>query len=288
MGRLIPFLLLLGVLDVSGEDNLRPIIGLINKDGAPRYSISMFDFGIEHWEGSKKSETQRQLWHLSCEHPPYFGQGQDTHCSLERTTMLHWDQTYFKTVITIHKHDSDDGTLEIQKADWERGILKFAIVYADQTKTEVDIRMRYDGNLIYLDSFKAFAIAKGLFADSEMAIIEYKIPEYSYILDVRVRMRGFKTEGQKNLEELISLLSDKDRAIWNALKADILDFPSKEEVSQAIPDYGNRDLTPTDWAKLVKAMIGNLEKQLQRAGVSSDGQAKIVEVFAKWFRSAVP
>ena len=48
MRRLIPFLLLLGVLDVSGEDNLGPIIGSIDKKGTPRYSISMFDFGIEH------------------------------------------------------------------------------------------------------------------------------------------------------------------------------------------------------------------------------------------------
>ncbi len=51
-----------------------------------------------------------------------------------------------------------------------------------------------------------------------MEAIEYRIPEYTYTLDIPVRMRGLKSESDKRWEEMLQSLSQQDRAIWEQLE----------------------------------------------------------------------
>ena len=54
---------------VLAQSELGTYVGLITKD--KRYSISMLGFGIEQFEGDRRTTHRFQLWDLSCDYPPY-------------------------------------------------------------------------------------------------------------------------------------------------------------------------------------------------------------------------
>jgi hypothetical protein len=259
-----------------------PYIGLITDDTPPRYLVTA-ELGVEQWENSKRSERIHQLWYLQCQYPPYLAPPYQTHCSLERTMIVRWNMPGVKTGIYVHKHNTDDGTLQLRAADWERGKLEFTIVYNDQTTTEVIMRMRYADRSIFLESFRAAGIAKSWFSD-EMSPIEYRIPEYGYTLQIPIEMRGYKPESRKQFDDLIASLDLRDREIWARIKddADLLAFPSDQELRQALPKYGEiqksgREPTRDEWKVITDVIVRGARRKLGAAGMSAAAQEKLLK-----------
>ncbi len=253
----------------------RPWIGLITKDGT--HMIVNFDFGIEQWEDSKRSTHRYQTWFLDCEYPASFGKPRQTYCSLERTVM---DSIFseLKTMVSTKKHNTEDGTLVIKEADWRKGKLSLAVVYRDGSTTEVLILMKYEENQIFLDSFKALSVARGILTDA-MTSVEYRIPEYDYTLQIPILMRGYKSATIRRREKLKSL-SKKDFEIWKKLERDpeLLSGISPETVKKALPDHeSGRSFTPDEVEKLKRIVLQGVREKLRRAGISGEGQDKILE-----------
>jgi len=175
--------------------------GITNTDSGPQYHLD-FNFGIERWENGKRSESFNELWDLNCSFSDIISKKPTTRCSLKRTFL--W--ALFKDAVYPHfsMYDSSEGTLRFKHADWKNGELDFLLTHKDKTTTEVKIRMEIvdtgsaDHKLIFLRSFQAFSIARGLFPDSTMVHIEQRIPKYTYTLNVPVKMRGFRSEKEKN------------------------------------------------------------------------------------------
>ena len=304
MKRLVGFYLILALTPLNGlsDDERKPMrdmpwIGFIRGDDPPQYLIINFDFGIEQWEGSKRTTRRHQVWKLKCSFPPYFPPPNQTECDLERTVVDRWNlQSEEKWIIAVKKHATHDGTLKIKKIDWAKGILGFTVISEDLGlgETEVLIRMKYERNYIYLDSFKAFAVARGLIGDS-LTSIEYRIPEYEYTLELPLRMKGFKSAFRKRLDDVIDSLDDRDRRIWSKLEAgsQLLEFPDTETLRKILPnadqiDKGEQEIAPEDWKRLVEFVLGTDRERFLNAGMSDDAVKKLTAVLLTVFMEAGP
>ena len=205
------------------------------------------------------------------------------------------------SAITTHEHYSLDETLKFVSVNWQRGELDFNVVHKDKSTIEVMLRMKFKDGSIYLGSFKAIGIARGIFTDS-MVPLEYKIPKYTYIMDVPVEMRGFRSMDDKKWDDMIATLSRQDQISWEKFKATIgtkckiFDkIPDEELMKKIIPNYERRKPELDKGAELTleeKSSWGNYvaeeyAKCLANSGISKDGQKKIVDLLKQMFISDV-
>jgi len=281
-------ILVLQVGPVLAQSELGALIGRISTDN--RYSISMLGFGIEQFEGERRTTHRFQLWDISCHYPPYAWDGQppnETHCSVTRTVLdRSGEDSGFGTMIGQHSHYASDGTLKLTHVDWNAGELDLQLTLTDKTTIEVMLRVQYQDTDIYLKDFKAIGIARGMFSDT-MEAIEYRIPEYSYTLDIPVQMKGLKSEDDRKLDEMLQSLTEEDRSIWEkmqregAFPSDSVDIESR--MKELVPDYediegGKRDFSPEELRMLGVVMLENFEKGFEAQGFSEDGLKKILDL----------
>ena len=272
---------------VLAQSELGPLLGTINEDN--QYSISMLGFGIEQFEGGKRTTHRFQLWDLLCQYPPHplLGQPNETYCSVKRTVLdRSGEDRGFGTIIGQHSHRTADGTLTLTHVDWNAGELDLQLPLADNTTIEVMLRVQHQNNSIYLKDFKAIGIARGMFSDT-MEAIEYRIPEYSYTLDIPVQMKGLKSEDDRKLAEMLQSLTEKDRLTWANMQSEgASNIPSgsvdiKSKMMELIPDFeeieaGRRDLSSEEIKMLGALMFENYEKFFGAQGFSEDGLKKIL------------
>jgi len=238
---------------VLAQSELGPLIGRITKDEATReneyvdrYSFEMIDFGIEQFEGEKRTTHRFQLWDIRCHYPPYSWDGQlpkETFCSVERTILDRYGEEmgflYSGTIIGQRSHYAEDGTLKLTYVDWNAGKLDLQLTLDDKNTIEVMLRLQYRDNTIYLKDFKAIGIAKGGMFSDTMEAIEYRIPEYSYTLDLSVQMKGLKSEDDKERDEMLQSLTEEDRLIWENMQSPWVGLESR--MKELIPDYEEID-----------------------------------------------
>ncbi len=282
----LSFILLWCVCSAEGQDNLGPVVGTITEDG--QRSISMFEFGIEQLEEAKASSLQLQQWGLSCEYPS--SRPDETHCSLRRTVIDRWGEVgeaAVDTIISEHQHDSYDDTLNLTHVDWQEGRLDFNVILTDRNTIEVTVLLSFDDKWIYLKDFKAIGVARGISSDT-MSALEYRIPEYSYTLDVPVRMKGMRSEGQKNLEDMLQSLSQEDRMIWERSQEEgelgtLLDTVELEpKLRELFPDYdeikaGERDLSPEEERRLEVLFFEEAKAFFGKQGFSAAGLQEVLD-----------
>ena len=264
----------------SAEPEL--IIGSITGKGAnSKYDLTFY-FGIEQWEDGKLTTHRRQQWELHCSYPEPATNRQNTWCSLKRVVINEELTPGSGAIIGTTKHDSSDGTLRLINADWERGRLDFTIVYSDRGTTEVMLGMKREGNIFYLDSFKATAITRGTFVLTPLTTIEYRIPKYTYTLNVPVVMRGLKSTGAKEWDEMVATLSKEDQKAWEEFWANIstrcknlnkifaeqpkkLDLVFAEELTKCLP---NSKISAAGQKKIIDSMKKSLtSKNSRREGI---------------------
>lgn len=284
VGRLSLACLLLGSPAVMRGSDSGRLIGHVNAGKSPEYRI-MTELGIEQVERGKLTTHRYQVWWLSCSFPDSIGRESGTSCSLERTVFDRYQDDYLKTVVSSRTHHTGDGTLRITLADWRQGSLHFSLIHPDGTTTEVMLLMKYQkvagSTMIYLTSFKAVGIGGVL--SGTLEAIEYRIPKYTYTLNLPVVIRGMKSEEDKELDEMISSLSHQDRLVYERLKdgPDLFDLGEVEgELKRIAPDLlkARRDPTPKEleviWFQVFEA---KLLAKLAAVGMSKDGQKKVAD-----------
>jgi len=187
----------------------------------------------------------------------------------------------FGTIIGYRSHYAEDGTLKLLYADWKGGKLDFQLILDDKTTIEVKLRLQYQNDSIYLKDFQAIGIARGRFSDT-MEAIEYRIPEYTYTLDIPVQMKGLKSEDDKKRDEMLQSLTEEDRLIWEKMQSsDFVDI-DESRMKELIPDYeeieaGRRDLSSEEVKMLGALMFENYEKYFGAQGFSEDSLKKILD-----------
>jgi hypothetical protein len=275
--RLIIPLVVLFALPLFAQDRFpgTALVGLVNREG--QYRI-FANFGIEQWEDGKRTTHRFQSWHLSC-NPETFGQKLpfDTWCSLERIVIDNDLTTKGTKLVSEHNHYIEEKTLRVTNVDWKAGRLDFDITFTDNNTAQAALRFKRWNDSLFLESFKAIGVTRGLFSDS-LAAVEYRIPEYDYVLDVPILMRGLKDQDQKKRDEFESSLSNQDRAAWSKIKG--MPFLEPAVMRQYVVDYdrldkGQRKITVADVRAMERAMRESLAKWVPQIGLSPDGQGKV-------------
>jgi hypothetical protein len=295
---LIGFFVLIMFCSLAQCEEFGPFIGHFKGKGAnAEYNLS-FNFGIEQWESGKQSTSRHQQWVLQCSYPEPLEKRAETWCSLDRTVIDDWGKLMDGVLISTWNHNSLDGTLKLLYVDWQRGKLDFNIVYTDKSITEVMVRMKFKDGFIYLDSFKAIGISRGILSDS-MVPIEYKIPQYTYIMNVPIEMKGLRSRDDKKWDDMLASLSKQDQTAWEKFRTtsdkrckNLGKRPDEEQLKKMIPNYERRkpqiekgDLTPEESRILANYAAEEYAKCLANSDISKDGQKKIVDLMRQFLIS---
>lgn len=279
-------------------DDRGPMIGS-RTTGKDEYSINMFEFGIEQLEDGKVGTFRRQRWILNCSYPEPITRRLQTYCNLERMVIDDWNQaseaprpSLAFPVVTVHAHNSEDGSLRDLQADWPSGKLDFKVIYTDGDSTDVMIRFRWHGTAMHLTDFKGIGVTHGVVSD-HLAAIEYRIPRYSSVLSVPIEVKGFKSSGEKAWNDLVAKLSSADQAAWAAIRTDPKNRPEFEsvvaKVQAAFPEWkainaGEKKLSADDELRLNQAMrdvfVASFSAWLRRSALSGAAQKQMLEHLA--------
>jgi hypothetical protein len=271
-------------------EQLGPFIGTYKGKGASAEYDLMFRFGIEQWEGDKKSSFRYQQWSIQASFPEPSTKKRVTWCNLERVIIDKWGKEMGGPIIATRTHSPTDGTLKFQHVNWEKGILDFSIVLDDLSTIEMMLRMTLKDGTIYLKSFKAVGIARGFLSDT-MTAIEYRIPKYTYTLDVPVEMKGLRSEDDKKWDDMLGTLSKEDQIAWEKFRVEMptkcktlnKTFTDEETLKKIMPDYEKRKpeldkgrpFTPEERSKLEAIFVEEWAKCISKSSISKDGQSKI-------------
>ena len=182
-----------------------PMVGLVTvTDSGPEYILYNFHFGIEQWENGNHAERMNELWWLECDSRGA-SKNLKAHCVLEQTKL--WELIKNEVYPTTIKYDSTAGNLNVDYVDWEKGKLDFTLIDKENKTTAVKIRMLIKEKTIYLSSFQALGISRGLFNGSlsdKLVPIEKRISPYTHTLNIPIKMRGMRPESEKNWKNLLS------------------------------------------------------------------------------------
>lgn len=173
------------------------------------------ELGIEQWESGQRQTHQYQTWRIHCaERNPLSPKA--PWCSVERVVI---DNRGAPHVLRGFRHDSADQSLRLKRFDWVDGILDFVLVSGAGISTDVVIRFsEYLENYYKLDSFRAISVYRSDITNN-LETIEYRIPQYTYLLNVPVVMTGMNDAGLKEWDELYREMSSADKDAWNSLRA---------------------------------------------------------------------
>ena len=192
-------------------------IGIHNENAMFWYTIDC-DFSLEQWENGKRSNQYYQRWSLKCQYPTILTH--NTECSLERLVITDAPDQGGATFFS-NNYSTEDNSLKLTQADWEKGILDFRLVYADQSTTEVSLRFSQERNMLFLESFRALSQRQGVHS-GEATTIEHRMPEYTFQLYVPLLMKGMHDAGIRQWDRLLAALSPADQAAWKDLNANHL------------------------------------------------------------------
>ena len=298
----------LGIESVFGDSVLdpidwgdRPMIGSRTQEGGTTaYRIWGFNFGMDQWEGSARTTSIRQRWRLSCDSSSGAGvRGPAATCSLETDLIGGGWGPPVGTTYNLHRYRTEDETLRVRRADWEGGVLDFTLIHPDSGTTEASIRFEYSDDTMLLSSFKAVSASQNRLSNTPVSMIEYRIPAYSYAFYVPFPMKGLKSSGQRQWNEVIETLRDEDQRVWDTLRHQreafaewitppdpdgqilaILDATLGADRAQALQRAGE-EATPDEERRVAIAMdqvwLEQFGAWLAEGGMSVEGQRRIIE-----------
>lgn len=207
-------LLVLGALLFGGLPvEAVPAASCLASDKEPR-SLTC-DLGLELWEEGKKSEHIFQRWHLTC------SAGGQPWCTLERTLITLWSEEV-GGVVAIHRHSTLDGSLKVWWHDWANRRLSFDVVYPGGERMPVLMHLKPAfkdfSSLLKVESFQAKDVVRTLLSKAVVSQ-EWRLPEYSYPLNVPIALLGRKSTDDKADDDLTKKLSTTDRQALERIRS---------------------------------------------------------------------
>ncbi|MBL7131289.1 MAG: hypothetical protein ISS45_07820 [Candidatus Omnitrophica bacterium] len=271
---------------VLAKEPYKTIIGSAKKDGRKHFS---YTFGIEQWENNKKSDFRYQQWLIQAANYDFSSSKDKNYCFVERIV---FDKYEDQTMVGCWRHSPEEGSLKIIDFDWEKGRLDFELNLIDGSSIEVLIMLSYsEYDSICLDSFKAVGIARGNLTDS-LSALEYRIPDYTYPLDVSIQMDGYRPPEQKRTDEFYDSLTNGDKKVWdNRQKLFDDGYYDKCELAlrKHIKDYENiksgKRSPSLEEDKIIYDTYNDIfQKELRKVGMSEDGLNKLKQLEVDEFK----
>jgi hypothetical protein len=242
------------------ESDVSRSVGTHSNNGT--HSIN-FRTGIEQWEDGVKASQRRQIWHLRCNAPSAYTKRRDVYCSLERTIIDTGNGVWNPYVFTAN-HYIDDGTLRLRQLDWNAGILDLTVLFDSDETAEVSIRLRRDTLIYRLISFEAAAIHRSG-VGGEVTTVKYRIPEYTYAINVPIEVPGLSDAGLKAWDALFRSLPAPDQRAWASIqqllrkRAQNLEEDLAKEAARRLPGV---DLTEGEMKPETKRTMSEITEDM--------------------------
>jgi hypothetical protein len=213
--RTATLLLVLGALLFRGPSaEAVPAAYCKATDKEPR-SLTCY-LGLDLWEEGKKSELIFQSWYLICSARV----GHQVWCSLDRTLISMWGERY-GALVSIHNHSTSDGSLKVWEFNLANWRVSFDVIYPSGERLPVLMRLKpkIEGQSRFLavESFQAKGVVRDVLFSRSVVLQEWRLPEYSYTLNVPIILRGKKSTEAKARADMMKKLSTTDRQAYERI-----------------------------------------------------------------------
>jgi hypothetical protein len=244
-------------------------------------------FDLELWEDGEKAADTFEQWSLGC-------LGTTTSCTLTQT-IVRISSVAGWLVENVQYSDTNvdhSDRLRVRRADWKRwdtrGQLDFDLINSANEVTVVTIQLQrqFKSSLrvFDIDRFQARRDVRH-FSGGALISQEWRIPEYSYTVNVPFVIGGKRDPEEKNRDELKSRLSAAD---WQLFEGDTIsscfEHLSKEDqerfASLMDPDGQFKDVE----AKMKQAQ-GRALKKLEAQGEAMLAEADLRPEVQQFWRS---
>ena len=269
-----------------GKLGVRPEAGDVRvENGKPRYLLTL-DVALELYQNGKRYLERDQQWLLGCESPKN-SREPGTSCRLTRTTLDHWGKAVnLGSICYQGVHTTDDHTLEVVAADWPGGKLDLNVVHADGSKTHVVIHLAYEKESIFLDSLTASLTLRGV--TGAATTYELRVPDYTYVQQVPMTMKGMRTAWEGEWETLLRSLSPQDQAAARRLVAarqEIVDrvvqalfeAQQKQQVPENASPTTARETSDRLSAEAGATFLQYVTEWLESSEMSAPARASVIE-----------
>ena len=174
-----------------------------------------FSVGIEQWTQNQRETFRRQVWHFSCRAGDSEAPRTPVDCTVRRTVI---DAAMMGglPIVAEHYHSLDDETLRIGRFDWEKGVAELSIVHTNGRNAEVTILFSERDGYYFLKEFSAAMLIREE-PSGTVSVIEFRIPKYTYHVNVPIEIPGVSDAGLQTWDELFAKLSKADQDAWYAL-----------------------------------------------------------------------
>jgi len=245
----------------DGEDHIiAPSWNWKGGDGQIEHNLTLINLGIERFKSGKREENIWEQWEIRLYDPPIPGsdaskRGDKYYCQLERTIIT--NVYHSLGLVQVSTYSTIDGDLKVNRVDWKNGIFDFRI---DQGASEMhcEIQFKVNGEYAYLESIRGTDVYR---IKTNDVPTEYKLTEYSYVLNVPILMEGRKTAGERKWNKLIASLSHDDQEAWRELRKGKrkLIGPGKKWTKDAIYDFfANSKISSQGIKNLTDFLIQNM------------------------------
>lgn len=177
-----------------------------------------FSVGIEQWTQNQRETFRRQVWHFSCKGGNSEQPKTPVECTVRRT-VIDTAMMGGLPIVAEHYHSLDDETLRIGRFDWEKGVAELSIVHTNGRTAEVTILFAARDGAYFLKEFSAAMLIREL-PSGTVSVIEFRIPKYTYHVNVPIEIPGVSDAGLQPWDELFGTLSKADQVAWYALFAE--------------------------------------------------------------------
>jgi hypothetical protein len=248
-----------------------------------------FDVGVEQWENGKKAAFRHQIWAFRCSVRRALPT--TPNCTVERLVIDDWGQ-FSGVLVRMHTHQPSENNIRINRLDWDIGVLDITLQFYDGETAEVSVRFERKGNLYYLRSFKGVSVHRSGVGD-DLSTIEYRIPKYTYTLNVPLEMKGLSDAGLEKWDALFESLIEADKNAWKRLQANARSASAeawmrivRQKMKQRFPgididavDKGTRELSKEEKAAMDSMVKETFEyylvSQIERSSLSPQAKKRI-------------
>jgi hypothetical protein len=245
-------------------------IGSVGKDG---YRINT-SFAVEDFENGQPVGDSWQAWDLTADR------------FLVSVTKNFFEYTGPEVGSFIRSEKYDSFSDAIKNVQWENDELDFTLM---PEATEVSIRFEVEGSFLYLASFSAAGSGRDMDAKHPGRVIPvthaYKIPEYTYVLNVPLVMTGQRPANERAWDRMFRTLSKEDQNEWRKAAPKVRLAMSDAEVlahlkELALKHHVNLDaageLPPALIAEMNMYVLGRLQTEVRKSSLSADGRKKLL------------
>lgn len=263
-------------------------------EGRTRHLVEISNLGIEMWINGRRLDHAPDQWRIEIDDGK---QG--------RPGLVPWEQAPWANIRRIsfygHKgfpavvgfnYSTEDETIRFKRLDWDKGEIEFEFGPPKETMIPCEIKIQKWGASYWLTNLKSAFTRKYLVGEPER--IEYRVTDYSYVLDAPFKMEGMQSAETRQWDEMLKRFSSSDKKAWEAFK------PKRDHLMKEImlkvekfsvqhPEMKGawtKDFPPETLIAFREIFLSSYRNELVKSKISAQAQKNIMAHLTAYFDRA--